>query len=100
MPYARGAQNQSEKTERLEARISPKLKARFKRAAELQGLSFTEYIVSAISEVSDRVIERDELIRLSRRDQKLFVKSLLSPPEPNKALREGAQWYLKKSQAR
>ncbi|WP_418648187.1 DUF1778 domain-containing protein [Thauera butanivorans] len=73
-------------TARLEARISTDLHAMLKRAAELQGRTMTDFVVSAVQEAAQRAIEQAEVIRLSLADQKRFAEALLSPPPPSDAL--------------
>lgn len=75
------------KTARLEARITPNLQALLKRAAEIDGRSVTDFVVSAIQEAAERRIEQAQVIRLSQEDQKAFVEAILSPPEPTAALK-------------
>lgn len=74
-------------TARLEARISFDLHATLKRAAELQGRTMTDFVVSAVQEAAQRAIEQAEIIRLTLADQSLFAEALSSPPEPTPALR-------------
>ncbi len=74
-------------TARLEARISTDLHAMLKRAAELQGRTMTDFVISAVQDAAQRAIEQSEVIRLSLADQKRFADALLSPPEPTPALR-------------
>ena len=74
-------------TARLEARISFDLHATLKRAAELQGRTMTDFVVSAVQEAAQRAIEQAEIIRLTLADQSLFAEALLCPPEPTPALR-------------
>ena len=71
---------------RLEARISTDLHSMLKRAAELQGRTMTDFVVSAVQEAAQRTIEQAEVIRLSRADQECFAQALLSPPKPAPAL--------------
>lgn len=73
-------------TARLEARISPELHALLKRAAELQGRTLTDFVVTAVQEAAQQAIEQAEVIRLSLADQECFARALLSPPPPNPAL--------------
>lgn len=73
-------------TARLEARISFDLHATLKRAAELQGRTMTDFVVSAVTDAAQRAIEQAEIIRLSLKDQECFAQALLSPPEPTPAL--------------
>ena len=75
------------KTARLEARITPNLQALLKRAAEVEGRSVTDFVVSAVQEAAERRIEQAQVIRLSLADQKAFVEAILSPPEPTAALK-------------
>ena len=73
-------------TARLEARISTDLHAQLKRAAELQGRTMTDFVVSAVQDAAQRAIEQAEVIKLSMADQECFAQALLSPPKPTPAL--------------
>jgi uncharacterized protein (DUF1778 family) len=73
-------------TARLEARISIDLHSMLKRAAELQGRTMTDFVVSAVQDAAQRAIEQAEVIRLSLADQECFAQALLSPPQPTPAL--------------
>lgn len=74
-------------TARLEARISTDLHAMLKRAAELQGRTMTDFVVTAVQEAAQRAIEQAEVIHLSLVDQERFAQALLSPPKPAPALK-------------
>jgi uncharacterized protein (DUF1778 family) len=73
-------------TARFEARISPDLRALLKRAADLQGRSTSDFVMSAAREAATRVVEQAEVLRLSADDQARFAAALLAPPEPSAAL--------------
>lgn len=73
-------------TARLEARISFDLHATLKRAAELQGRTMTDFVVSAVQDAAQKAIEQAEVIRLSMADQQCFAQALLEPPAPAPAL--------------
>ncbi len=75
------------KTARLEARITPDLQALLKRAAEMEGRSVTDFVVSAAQAAAERRIEQSQVIRLSLEDQRDFAEAILNPPEPALALR-------------
>jgi uncharacterized protein (DUF1778 family) len=62
-------------TARLEARISTDLHSMLKRAAELQGRTMTDFVVSAVQDAA-----------LSLADQECFAQALLSPSKPAPAL--------------
>lgn len=74
-------------TARLEARISADLHALLKRAAEIQGRTLTDFVVSAVQEAAQRAIEQADFIRLTLADQECFAAALLSPPKPAPALK-------------
>lgn len=71
---------------RLEARISTELHALLKRAAELQGRTMTDFVVTAVQDAARQAIEHAEIIRLSMGDQESFAQALLAPPRPAPAL--------------
>lgn len=73
-------------TARLEARISADLHAMLKRAAELQGRTMTDFVVTAVQDAAQRAIEQAEVIRLSLANQECFAQALLSPPQTSPAL--------------
>lgn len=73
-------------TSRLEARISTDLHSMLKRAAELEGRTMTDFVVTAVRDAAQRAIEHAEIIRLSLADQEYFAQALLSPPKPAPAL--------------
>lgn len=57
-----------------------------KRAAEMQGRSMTDFVVSAVQEAAQRAIEQGEVVRLSLADSERFAQAILSPPDPSPAL--------------
>ena len=83
------------KTARLEARITPDLQALLKRAAELEGRSVTDFVITAAQEAAERRIEQAHVIRLSLEDQRAFVEAILNPPEPTPALRRAFRRHRK-----
>lgn len=74
-------------TARLAARLPEEVHSLLKRAAELQGRTLTDFVVTAAREEACRIIEQVELIRLSREDQQRVADAILNPPEPSAALR-------------
>jgi uncharacterized protein (DUF1778 family) len=85
--------NESTRTARIEARISPDALAVVRRAAEIQGRSLSDFVVAAAQEAAHRTIEETEIIRLSVEDQRLLAEALLNPPEPAPALVRAAERY-------
>ena len=86
---------QTATTARLEARITPDLHARLKRAAEIQGRTVTDFVVSAVNDAAQVAIEQAEVIRLSRIDQEFFAKALISPQKPTPALKRAFAYHRK-----
>ena len=77
---------ESQTTARLEARLPSDVHALLKRAAEIQGRSLTDFVVSAAREAAFRTIEDTEIIRVSVEDQRAIAEAILNPPEPAPAL--------------
>ncbi len=80
----------STRTARVEARLSPEVLAIVKRAAEIQGRSLSDFVVSAAQEAAQRTVEDLQVLRLAVDDQRALAAALLSPPAPNDALRRAA----------
>ena len=74
-------------TARLEARLPADVHALLKRAAEVQGRTLTDFVVTAAREAAIRAIAEVEIIRLSAQDQRIIAEAILNPPEPAPALR-------------
>jgi uncharacterized protein (DUF1778 family) len=73
-------------TARLEARLPNEVHALLKRAAEIEGRSLTDFVVSAAREAACRTIEQTEIIRLSAEGQRQIADAILNPPAPTAAL--------------
>jgi uncharacterized protein (DUF1778 family) len=78
---------------RLEARISREQKRLFQRAADLQGRTLTDFVVSSAQEAAVRTIGEMQIIRLNGEDSRVFAETLLSPREPTERLRAAARRY-------
>jgi uncharacterized protein (DUF1778 family) len=81
------------KSERLEARVSSVQKRLIQKAADLQGVSMTDFMITYLQEAAERVIQHHQMLQLSIEDSQLLVDALLSPPEPNEALLKAAKRY-------
>jgi len=81
--------------ERLEARISSEQKALFKRAAELQGRTLSDFVIASAYDAAVRTIQEMEVIRLSAADSRAFAEALLNPRQPPAELQAAAQRYRK-----
>ena len=82
-----------QRSERVEARVTPEQKKLFERAAALEGRSLTDFLLGSAQAAAADTISRHELLKLTPDDQESFVAALLNPPAPNKALRVAAARY-------
>jgi uncharacterized protein (DUF1778 family) len=62
-----------------------------KRAAEIEGRSTTDFVVSAARDAACKTIEQAEILRLSAEDQRRFADAILNPKPPIPALRRAAR---------
>jgi uncharacterized protein (DUF1778 family) len=69
------------KSERLEARLNREQKELLQWAADLEGRSLTDFVVSHAQDAAVQTISAHTQIKLSRAESIAFVESLLSPPE-------------------
>ena len=83
------------KSERLEARVSADLKRLFQEAANLHGITMTDFVIRSAQEAAQRTVQEQEIMRLSEQDRKVFVRALLNPPTPSPRLRAAVEHYNK-----
>ena len=83
----------SSQNSRLEARVSPHLKKLFVRAAKVQGVSLTDFIVTTAKKEAESILKLQTLINLSLKDMSLLVKNCVSNEEPNNKLRQAASRF-------
>mgnify|MGYP000129598737 CR=1 FL=1 len=81
------------RTERLEARVTPELKALLVRAAELQGTSLSDFITRHIGPAAYSIIRDHERLELDTHEREVFIAAALNPPEPNQHLQSAAAQY-------
>lgn len=80
---------------RLEARVPADVYALLKRAAEIQGRSLTDFVITAASEAAREAIKDIHIVQLSWEDHRAILESILEPPEPSPALRRAFAWHRK-----
>ena len=78
---------------RLEARITSEQKALIQRAAELEGRSVTDFVITSVQSAAKRTLEEHEVIVLSAADSRAFVQALLEPPPVSERMRDTARRY-------
>lgn len=98
MPRASRSQSGDQrrvKGERLEARVSSELKAMFQRAAELKGLTLTDYVINVLVDSSQQVIRDHEVVTWTGRNREVFLQALMNPPPPSPSLVAALTRYRK-----
>ena len=81
------------KTERLEARVSREQKELFQRAADIQGLTLTDFMISSMQNAAVGAIQEHKIMTLTGHDREIFIEALLNPSEPSERLQAAAQRY-------
>jgi uncharacterized protein (DUF1778 family) len=74
-------------TARLEARLPIDIHSMLKQAADLEGRSLTDFVVTAAHEAAKRSIAQAHMLQLSMADQSAFAMALIDPPKPSAALK-------------
>jgi uncharacterized protein (DUF1778 family) len=81
------------RTERTEARLLPEQKKRIERAAQIKGLSVSDFIVQNADEAAIQTIQAHSTWILEDQDRDIFVQALLNPPEPSEYMRAAFKRY-------
>ncbi len=81
------------RAERLEARVTPSQKALIRRAAELEGRSVTDFVVSSAQDAARRTVAAHEAIALGTADSRAFVDALLAPLPVSERMRDTVRRY-------
>jgi uncharacterized protein (DUF1778 family) len=71
---------------RVEVRTTPAVQDKIKLAADIQGRTLTDFVISAAESAAQKAIEEAYVIRLSIEDQDAFIDALSCPPKPSEAL--------------
>ena len=75
------------KTERLEARVPVSLKKVIQHAADLKGLSLTDFVITSLDRSARETVREHEIMTLNNDDSIRVAKLLINPPKPNVALK-------------
>lgn len=78
----------SMKTARLEARLTEDQKNLVAHAAGCQGVSQTDFVLSAVLDEARRVVRDQNMVELTIEQSRKVAAALIDPPEPNAALRK------------
>ncbi len=83
-------------TEKIETVISSEHKDIVQKAADAQGLSLNEFVVSNLIIAAQNTLDEKPYIELSKEDQDQFIGNILNPPEPTDQMKKNAKKYLEK----
>jgi uncharacterized protein (DUF1778 family) len=93
--HERATRDTSVPAARLEARLPADVLAVLKRAAEIQGRTLTDFVVTAAREAAEHAIKEAQIIKLSIEDQRAIAGALVNPPRPAPALRRAFERHRK-----
>jgi len=85
--------------ERIGARISREAYDTLRHAAELTGATINQFLVQSVLKEAEAVIERERILRLSRRDCEKLLDLLENPPTPNARFKAAMKHYRKAKRA-
>lgn len=75
----------------FEARLPLEIHSLLRCAAEIEGRTLSDFVISAAREAAERTIGQTEILRMSVDDQRRIADALADPPEPTDALRRAFQ---------
>lgn len=86
------------KSGRLSVRVDATTKEVLERAALLEGVSVSAFVLNHAVQVARDIVDEHEHIHLSEQDRDLFLHLLDNPPAPADALRRAAERYREQVQ--
>jgi uncharacterized protein (DUF1778 family) len=87
------------KQERIGARVPRDVYATLNQAAGLLGATVNQFLVQSALKEAQAVIDREQTIRLSRRDCERLLDLLDNPPKPNARMQAAVKRYQKARRA-
>jgi uncharacterized protein (DUF1778 family) len=90
-------QSEPARTDRIELRASPAEKALLLRAAAIERLDLTSFVMRAALPLAESVVTSTETIELSERDSLRVLELLENPPDPTPRLLAAARGRLKRA---
>ncbi len=85
------ATSSSARTDRIEARVSREQKDLWTWAADLEGCTFTDFVVRALQTAAEQAVQRHQIMRLSAQDTQALVDAIENPREPSERMRRYAR---------
>ena len=78
----------TQKVARIEARISPELKAMFQTAADIENITLSEFLIKSAREAAQEIISNHNVLKLNAEHSRAFADAILNPKQPNAALKQ------------
>jgi uncharacterized protein (DUF1778 family) len=91
------AQPVAVKRDRMHLRLDAKTKRKLERAAALEEISVSDFVLANAVAAAERVIDAHEKITLSAKDWDVFYDALINPPAPNETLKAAARRYRERA---
>lgn len=88
------------KQRRIAARATDDQYALFQRAADLQGRSLSDFVLSTLHKEAVQTIETMEIIRLNAAESLKMAQAILNPREPSARSVAAAKEYLASIEAK
>ncbi|WP_020558709.1 DUF1778 domain-containing protein [Thiofilum flexile] len=83
---------------RITARVDDETQGLLAKAAFLSGMtSINSFVLNAAIEKAKQIIEREQMLMLSKRDAMRLVEALDAPPKVHPRLQQAAQRYAAKT---
>lgn len=77
---------------RISARVSLSAQELVQQAADMVGSTLNQFVVQAVLEAAEKVVERERIIRLSGENAQWFCNLIDNPPPPSPALVEAMNY--------
>lgn len=92
---AKTTRKRNSNNKRIGLHVSKQMKELVEQAACICGQSVTEFTLSALKQQAEFVLDKHRQIRLSERDQSLFLTLVTSNEKPNDVLTQAIVRYRK-----
>ncbi len=84
---------------RVTARVPKRVQDRLQYAADLTGATLNQFMVQSALKEADAIIEKENLIVLSKRDAQVFFRALANPPAATDAFKKAAARFAERFDA-
>lgn len=79
--------------DRIVARIPRSNRVIIEKAAAVYGATVNQFIVQTVLDRATEILQREEVLKLTEKDARLFLDALDNPPAPNENLIKAMHQY-------